>query len=680
MSERDVRERDILVAPGEYAYVQDLTKGDIVLYVGPTKISLSNTERLVELRGGRFVAVRADEAGVGVASNVAATHAQYIVLENPPKDPTQRPVKGPNTAIELLWGRRVVVPGPASFPLWPGQRARVVDGHALREDEYLIVKVVEPGPDVPQHLAGPIGHLSVVRGSDVTFFVPTTGLEVVPGDGGYVRKAHRLRKGMGLHLRVAKAFEAKDGDQVPQGRYEAGQDLFLHDREGYFFPTEHLEIVGEVSAIPIAEREGLYARDLLTGRITTIEGPMSYLPDPTKVEIVLRTLGPETARLYRVRDPASERAIAVDVPSGFAVLVTAKDRREVVRGPTTRILAFDEDLEILELSTGRPKSAERTLPTCFLQVEGNKVSDVVRVKTRDHNELELELSYRVSFVEHGGPKERWFRVKDYVGLLCDHLGSLVRGAARQSTLESLHEDAVELVRGVVLGEKPPGGPRPGRVFEENGLWVYDVEVLDVRILDDDVKDLLEQAQRNALVAEVKKREQALRLETERLREEVERGVLQAKLATLEAGVRVEEARRALGRAEVESRVVLDREERLGRAQSEAEAFAIAQSARHAAEERSAELERRVTEARVEAFAKQMQAMAPELVATLKTLGHQKLAADLAKSAAPLAILGGESVSEVVERLLGALPVGASSDVRAALRGNGKTPEPARKRE
>ena len=39
MAEREIRERDILVAPHEFAYVQDLTKGDIVLYVGPTKIS-----------------------------------------------------------------------------------------------------------------------------------------------------------------------------------------------------------------------------------------------------------------------------------------------------------------------------------------------------------------------------------------------------------------------------------------------------------------------------------------------------------------------------------------------------------------------------------------------------------------------------------------------------------------
>lgn len=83
MAERDARERDILVASNEYAYVQDLTKGDLVLYVGPTKISLSNTERVVGFREGRFVPIRAEDGALGIAPFVAATSAQYIVLENP---------------------------------------------------------------------------------------------------------------------------------------------------------------------------------------------------------------------------------------------------------------------------------------------------------------------------------------------------------------------------------------------------------------------------------------------------------------------------------------------------------------------------------------------------------------------------------------------------------------------
>src|SRR5262245_38121804 len=119
MPEREVRERDILVAANEFAYVQDLTKGEIVLYVGPTKISLSNTERLVELRNDRFVPARGDEASSGVHAFVSATSAQYVLLENPPKDPAVRPVKGSNSASELLMGRRIVVPGPVTFPLWP---------------------------------------------------------------------------------------------------------------------------------------------------------------------------------------------------------------------------------------------------------------------------------------------------------------------------------------------------------------------------------------------------------------------------------------------------------------------------------------------------------------------------------------------------------------------------------
>jgi hypothetical protein len=55
----------------------------------------------------------------------------------------------------------------------------------------------------------------------------------------------------------------------------------------------------------------------------------------------------------------------------------------------------------------------------------------------------------------------------------------------------------------------------------------------------------------------------------------------------------------------------------------------------------------------------MAALQPELVATLKTLGHQQLVAELSRNVSPLAILGGTSVSDVVERILGSLPVGAA---------------------
>lgn len=629
MSERDVRERDILVAANEYAYVQDLTKGDIVLYVGPTKISLSNTERIVELRGDRFVPVRADDASFGVSAFITASSAQYIVLENPAKEGQQKPIRGSNASSDLLVGRKVVVPGPATFPLLPGQRARVIDGHPLREDEYLVVRYYDHVEGDPH----PIGSEVVIRGSDVSFYIPVTGLEVLPtSKGTYVRKAWRFPKPGGLHVRVTKPMTVTEGaderDALPAGHYAAGTDVFLEDGDGYFFPSENVEVIAEVRPIPIAEKEGIYVRDKATGRITTVTGPTNYLPDPTREEVVPRLLpGP----------------VAVYVPPSYAVLVLGKTKREVVVGPQTRILDYDEELEVLSLSTGRPKTDEHTLDTSMLQIDGNKVSDVVRVKTADHVELDITLSYRVSFPARED-RERWFKVKDYVGLLCDHLGSILRGVARSQPIDAFTANATELLRTAILGEKP----RSGKSFEENGMLVYDVEVLDVNILDPEVKKLLANAQRAAIVAEVSRREH------ERRRE-----VNAAEAATFAVTAELERAR-ALAAIE------------LRRLEHESTAAAL---------EREAALERSALEARVTAFERQMQALAPELVATLRALGHEQLTAELSKNVAPLAILGGSSVTEVVGRVLGSLPIGAQSTVAEVLAKtpstNGNAPKPPR---
>lgn len=701
MSERDLRERDILVAPLEYAYVQDLTKGDIVLYVGPTKISLSNTERLVEYWGDRFVPIRSAELGAGVQPFVAASSSQYILLENPPKDAAVAPVKGANYAVELLIGRRVVVPGPATFSLWPGQKACVIDGHELAEDQYVVVRVYDrvAGDD------SPIGAERIIKGTDVSFYIPPTGLEVIPDGERYVRSAvglmsgeycilrapdgsrawrrgpavvfperletfvtvggarvfpaHHLRKNMGLHVRVTADFQAEEGDQVPPGAYAAGQELFIQDREGYFYPTETLEVLGEVEAIPLAEKEGIYVREIHSGMIRTVTGPRNHLPDPTRVELAHRSLSGERRTLYGVGERRAHQAVAIYIPPSMAVLVTARDRREVVLGPQTRILDFDEELEVLRLSTGRPKRDDELLATCFLQTSGNKVSDVLRVKSGDHVELEITLSYRVSFVDEGEPSDRvrWFNVNNYVGLLCEHLGSIVRGAVRGTSIDVFHAQPTEVIRAAILGRKEGEGKRTGRVFAENGMWVYDVEVLDVKILDADVKQLLQGAQKTAITFEVERKQEHMRLTNAQVKEEVERLVAEARIATCATAVQLEEARRALAVAETSVRIERDRIEQVGRARSQAEALALTSEARAMAAAREGAVEAEALASRVRAFEAQMAAVSPELITTLKVLGDQQLSAELTRNLSPLAILGGESVAEVASRLMAALPVG-----------------------
>lgn len=704
MAERDVRERDILVASNEYAYVQDLTKGDIVLYVGPTKISLSNTERLVELRSDRFVPVRSDEGSVGVAPFIAASSAQYVVLENPAKDAASRPVKGSNSSIELTVGRKIVVPGPASFPLWPGQRARVVAGHEVYEDQYLRVRVY----DRVEGETAPIGTERIIKGSEVSFYTPKTGLEVVPdestkgqplyvrnavtlGDGQYcvlrgpkgrrryvrgpgvvfpeaweefvvkngVRAfaAHPLKKDRGLHIRAVKAFEVKETDQLPSGKYQPGQELFLQGQEGFFFPTEDLEVLGEVAAIRLDETEGLYVRDLATGRIRTVVGPCAFLPDPTQVELVHRTIEPQTAARYGLAGADAKRAPAVTIPPSYAVLVTAKNRREVVKGAQVRILEHDEELGTLGLSTGTPKSDSSRLATCFLLIDGNKVSDLLKVRTSDHVELQVRLSYRVSFTSKPGADDaRWFNVNDYVALLCDHLGSLVRAAVRGVPVERFHAASAELIRSTILGEKK-GEKRAGRDFDENGMHVYDVEVLEVQILDEAVQALLEGAQRDAIVSEVGRKREELRLLDAQATEAVNRGIYLTQAQSFEQELQLEVARRTLTQARVEAKNEASRLEVVGRAQQQAEALEVASTAEAAAAGRKAEVAHAELAAKVAAFKEQMGALHPELIATLKALGNQQLAAALTENLSPLAILGGESVAEVASRLLASLPLG-----------------------
>ena len=43
----DENRNDLVLSPNEYAYVLDTTKGQVSVYVGPNKTSLSNSDRLV---------------------------------------------------------------------------------------------------------------------------------------------------------------------------------------------------------------------------------------------------------------------------------------------------------------------------------------------------------------------------------------------------------------------------------------------------------------------------------------------------------------------------------------------------------------------------------------------------------------------------------------------------------
>jgi len=178
--------------------------------------------------------------------------------------------------------------------------------------------------------------------------------------------------------------------------------------------------------------------------------------------------------------------------TGFAVLVVnSKGDRRVEIGPKTILLEYDETLEILSLSTGKPKTTDNLLETPYLRVMHNKVSDIVEVETGDHVTVQMKMSYHVDFL--GGQEKSWWNVQNYIKHACDHMRSALKGEARKMTIEAFYGNPLAVVRRVVLGEDGAG-----YTFEQNGMKVNDVELMVVALPDATIRGLIVKMQQDSV--------------------------------------------------------------------------------------------------------------------------------------------------------------------------------------
>jgi major vault protein len=824
MNDRDigrdrVRERDLVLAPNEFAFISDETKGNINVYVGPHKTSLANTDQPVvfNYESKRFARVTLEQA-IQVLS--VAPEGWYLVLKNPARDGSHPRTGALNNLPELDVGRKVNTPGPVSYALWPGQMVKVVPGHSLRSNQYLLVRVYDEeaaktnwakavikrqsSPGAESSAAGEsaegvldptkalpeltIGKHLIIRGTDVSFYIPPTGVEVVADEQGqYVRDAVTLerleycilldedgnkrfiqgpavvvprptetfidrggsRKFRAIELtEIAGVYVKVIAPYEENGRtYKVGDELFITGKEQmiYFPRPEHALIryggreIHYGIAIPAGEAR--YVLDRTLGNIRLERGPTVFLPDPRREVIVRRVLDPRTVELlfpgnkdaleYNARlsslkrseagnefviddearklpakprgdapaepqqqkaaeaafvgdavtrnqsftaprtivlDTRYEGAISIDLWTGYAVLVKSRSgKRRIEVGPTTFLLEYDESLQPMELSTGTPKSDDKVLRTAYLRVKNNKVSDLVEAETLDLVKVRLKLAYRVDF---DGESANWFAVENYVKFLTEHLRSVLRHAIKQHGVEHFYRDAVSLVRDVLLGAQGEDGKRPGRRFNENGMRVYDVEVLDVTIGDEVIASLLIEAQhasvQQALAVAAERRRLELTRARESARQESATLEAQTKLQLLELEGSEVERRHAveLGRIRAETEARESKQRAEVALQSLIDSVAAATLARQRAQaqfadevaQAQAERALRELDAQVRATAEKARAFSPELIAALQAFGDKALAEKMAQSMGPLAILGGESVSEVLRRLLEGTPV------------------------
>lgn len=789
-------QKDLVLSINEYAYVLDETKGQVTCLVGPTKMSLSQSDRLVNFneRTKAFETCSFDEAKHLFTT---APENWYVILKNP-VDGNRHPNPGTSNSQPegFKVGRKVNIKGPASFALYPGQMAKVIRGHALRSNQYLLARVYEAdsansnegeminaeGQKVQEGKKNYVnGQILVIKGTEVSFYIPPTGIEVIPIEGrhdkGYVReaitlerleycilkdedgnkryvhgpevvfprptetfvasasnsyifRAIELSKISGIYVKVIAEY--KDEKEVT---HPVGEELFItgNDQMIYYPRPEHaiINYDGKIlhHAIAIPEGEGRYIMDRMTGEIKTVKGPKMYLPDPRFEVVVKRKLTPSQCQLWypgnmevlnhnmALNEKAVEKStsksvntdawgfmastgtnatlanleakanisrgtsytkprtitldnkfdgvVSMDIWTGYAVNVISKSgERKVICGPQTVLLDYDQTLEVLQLSTGKPKTTDKMEKTVFLRHENNKVSDVVAITTKDFVDALIKVSYCVNFDPKA--KDKWFSVENYVKFLCDALRAEIRREAKKYNIEEFYQNYADVVRDVVLNLKAErgDGEKIGRYFPQNGMKVVDCEVLGLNI-ESEVENMLEDHQREMVkkslqltgakrrvevaekLAEAEKKEHELRSEQLKNKMELQAKETQEKLK-LEAEInRKREAEKVASmEAEKALQPVMDaiQEAKLAREKKETDAQIAKKKA-------DAEIEKARLDAQASTIAKVMESIGPDLVAAMSAEANADILTAISSALAPYAMAKGESVAEFTDKLL-----------------------------
>ena len=359
-----------------------------------------------------------------------------------------------------------------------------------------------------------------------------------------------------------------------------------------------------------------------------------------------------------------EGAVTINVYEGYAIMLVDKaGKRRVIEGPQTALFEYDETPHFLRLSTGKPKTTDRLKETVYLKIRNNPITDIIQAETKDFCKVNIKLTYRVNFE---GNSEKWFSVENYVKLLTHNMRSMIRNFVKKNSVEEFYQNSAALLRDLILG-KSVEGVRSGRTFEENGMHIHDVEVLETT-LDHDIEGLLIGEQRDVikqtLAVNRSRRDLLFAKENEDLQRQIQEersktAALTQELKRVEVGDQAETAM-----AELQVRVDHDHksEEATVDLQTVANKSADARRARLAADHelelevkrKGVELDAEKGRADAENTAKKAKAITPDLIAALQSIADTETTVKVAEALGTtqmLKVIGGESISDVLARIL-----------------------------
>ena len=450
---------------------------------------------------------------------------------------------------------------------------KIIDITSLSNRQYCVI--IDPvGADGKPQL----GRKKVVRGEKSFFLMPGESLE------NGIQNVYILGEDEGLVLKAIEEFDDAGQKRVPG-------DLWMIRGPIEYTPTIEVEVSIKRKAIPLDENEGIYVRDIKTGRVRSICGETymlkaneelwkKELPDTVESLILsgkdpladrnLRGASDDTAT--KVRDKT--RVVAYRVPHNAAVQIYdyREKRSRVIFGPELVKLGPDEQFTQLSLSGGKPKKNSMIKAICLL-LGPDFTKDIVTLETSDHARLSLHVAYNWHFdVSKKTPDEnaKLFGVPDFVGDSCKALASRIRGAVAQVPFDEFHKNSSSIIRAAVFGYENDQIKTSLR-FPQNNLVITSVDIQSVEPVDQRTRDSLMKSVQLAIEITTKSQEASAKHEADRLEQQA-RGRLERQ--KLEDESEAEKARKNLLLLQANSAAVESTGQAKAEAQSRAEAMKI----------------------------------------------------------------------------------------------------------
>ncbi|CAG5128156.1 unnamed protein product [Candidula unifasciata] len=448
----------------------------------------------------------------------------------------------------------------------------VVNITTLNNRQYCVILDPVDDSGKPQ-----LGQKKLVKGEKSFFLMPGEKLEKG------TQSVFILGEDEGLILRATETFQDGEVTRSPGDRW------MIRGPTEYVPPVE-VEVVMKRQAIPLDENEGIYVRDIKTGKVRAVQGETYMLSQdeelwakelPPAVEALL-TVDVVAERSDRKTDSSKAekprdktRVVTFRVPHNAAVQIYdyKEKKARVIFGPELVMLGPDEQFTQLSLSGGKPKKPNVIKTLCLL-LGPDFCTDIVVVETADHARLSLQVSYNWHFtvVEKTATEAaKLFSVPDFIGDACKAIASRIRGAVAQVQFDDFHKNSAKIIRASVFGIDASGKVKDVFLFPQNNLEITSIDIQSVEPVDQRTRDALQKSVQLAIEITTNSQEATARHEAERLEQEA-KGRLERQKISDEA--EAEKARKELLELQANSAAVESTGQAKAEAQSRAEAARI----------------------------------------------------------------------------------------------------------